>query len=129
MKVVFKGHGLPLGPYVVVRDADWGQAGDDGTGMPGAVRRKRVLDEISELGWPVFVKPARGGSSIGISKATGVAELHDAIEAAREHDKKVLVEAAIPGLEIEGGGLEGSGGGPGDTRPPRHGRGGGGAGV
>ncbi|HKB29912.1 MAG TPA: D-alanine--D-alanine ligase family protein [Streptosporangiaceae bacterium] len=118
MKLIFKAHGLPLGPYVVVRDADWGQAGDDGTGMPGAVRRKRVLDEISELGWPVFVKPARGGSSIGISKATGVAELHDAIEAAREHDKKVLVEAAIPGLEIECGVLEGIGGGPADTSLP-----------
>ena len=87
---------------------DWGQAADASTGMPVAVRRKRVLDEISELGWPVFVKPARGGSSIGISKASDIAELHEAIEAAREHDPKVLVEAAIAGLEIECGVLEGT---------------------
>ncbi len=118
MKLIFRARGLPIGPYVVVRDRDWGHAADAGTGMPVAVRRKRVLDEISELGWPVFVKPARGGSSIGISKACDVAELHEAIEAAREHDKKVLVEAAIAGLEIECGVLEGTEGGPPDTSVP-----------
>ena len=124
MKLIFKAHDLPVGPYVVVHDRDWGQAADDGTGMPVAVQRKRVLDEISDLGWPVFVKPARGGSSIGISKASDIAELHEAIEAAREHDKKVLVEAAIAGLEIECGVLEGTAGAPPDTSLPGPGPGG-----
>ena len=118
MKLIFKAHGLPLGPYVVVRDRDWGQAADASTGIPVAVRRKRVLDEISELGWPVFVKPSRGGSSIGISKASDIVELHEAIDAAREHDPKVLVEAAIAGLEIECGVLEGAPGEPPETSVP-----------
>ncbi len=118
MKLIFKARGLPLGPYVVVHDRDWGQAADASTGPTAAVRRKRVLDEISELGWPVFVKPARGGSSIGISTASDVAGLHEAIEAAREHDPKVLVEAAIAGLEVECGVLEGIEGGPPDTSVP-----------
>ncbi len=118
MKLIFAARGLPLGRYVVVRDRDWGRAADAGTGMPVAVRRKRVLDEIAELGWPVFVKPARGGSSIGTSKASDIAELHEAIEEARGHDPKVLVEAAITGLEIECGVLEGIDGGPPDTSVP-----------
>jgi D-alanine-D-alanine ligase len=118
MKLIFKAHGLPVGPYVVVRDKDWGSAADDGTGLPVAARRKGVLDEIAELGWPVFVKPARGGSSIGISKASDIAELHEAIEAAREHDRKVLVEAAVDGLEIECGVLERIDGAPPDTSLP-----------
>ncbi len=66
----------------------------------------------------MFVKPARGGSSIGISKASDIAQLHEAIEAAREHDPKVLVEAAIGGLEIECGVLEGAAGGPPETSVP-----------
>jgi D-alanine-D-alanine ligase len=126
MKLIFRAHDLPVGPYVVVRDRDWGPAADDAAAMPAAVTRKRVLDEIAELGWPVFVKPARGGSSIGTSKATGIGELHEAIEAAREHDKKVLVEAAIDGLEIECGVLERTGGAP-DTSLPGQVRVGGGA--
>jgi D-alanine-D-alanine ligase len=117
MKLIFKAHDLPVGPYVVVRDRDWGSASDDTNGMPVAVRRKGVLDEIAELGWPVFVKPARAGSSIGISKASDIAELHEAIEGAREYDKKVLVEAAIDGLEIECGVLERLDGAP-DTSLP-----------
>ena len=61
MKLLFAARGLPIGPYVVVRDRDWGPAASE-------AERKSVLDEIGELGWPVFVKPARGGSSIGTSR-------------------------------------------------------------
>jgi D-alanine-D-alanine ligase len=113
MKLVFAAYGLPMGPYVVVRDRDW-------TGIAGAPgqERKRVLDEIAELGWPVFVKPARGGSSVGTSKAHDLAELERAIELAREHDPKVLVEAAIDGPEIECAVLEGTGGGPPEASLP-----------
>ncbi len=122
MKLIFTAHGLPIGPYVVVRDRDWAAAPAEAHGAPGAVtagpERKRVLDDISELGWPVFVKPARGGSSVGTSKARGAAELEHAIEAAREHDPKVLVEAAIDGIEIECAVLEGTGGGPAEASVP-----------
>src|ERR1700760_462074 len=111
MKLVFTAHGLPMGPYVVVRDRDW-------TGAATGQERKRVLDEIAELGWPVFVKPARGGSSVGTSKAHDLAELERAIELAREHDPKVLVEAAIDGPEIECAVLEGGDGGPPEASLP-----------
>jgi D-alanine--D-alanine ligase len=111
MKLIFAARGLPVGRYVVVRDRDWRD-------RPAVTERKRVLDEISELGWPVFVKPARGGSSIGITRASDQAGLEQAIEAAREHDPKVLVEAAVDGMEIECAVLEGIDGGPPDASVP-----------
>jgi D-alanine-D-alanine ligase len=102
MKLILAAHGLPVGRYVVVRDRDWRSVAE----------RKRVLDEIAELGLPVFVKPARGGSSIGITKVSSTASLEAAIEVAREHDPKVLVEAAVEGIEVECAVLEGEDGGP-----------------
>jgi D-alanine-D-alanine ligase len=63
---------------------------------------------------PVFVKPARAGSSMGITRVSSPAGLKAAIEAAREHDPKVVVEAAIFGREIECAVLEGRG-----VQPPR----------
>jgi D-alanine-D-alanine ligase len=104
MKLLFAARGLPIGPYVVVRDRDWGPT-------PSSPERKRVLDEAGELGWPVFVKPARGGSSIGTSRASSPDELVAAIEEARRYDRKVLVEAAIAGAEVECAVLEGVDGG------------------
>ncbi|MET8001982.1 D-alanine--D-alanine ligase family protein [Nonomuraea glycinis] len=89
MKTVLAGAGLPIGRYVVVRDRDW------------RLDRDRVLKEAEELGWPVFVKPARAGSSQGISKAHDRAELERAVEFARQHDPKVLIEEAMAGREIE----------------------------
>jgi D-alanine-D-alanine ligase len=115
MKLVFAAHGLPIGPYVVVRDRDW-QPGP-GTGT-AAAERKRVFDAIAELGFPVFVKPARGGSSIGTSKAHSQAALVESIEAARRYDPKVIVERAVEGAEIECAVLEGIDGGPPDTSLP-----------
>jgi D-alanine-D-alanine ligase len=70
------------------------------------------MDAVSSLGWPVFVKPARAGSSMGITKVSGPEGLQAAIEFAREHDPKVVVEAAVVGREIECGVLEGRDGGP-----------------
>ncbi len=104
MKLLFAARGLPIGPYVVVRDRDWGAS-------PSSLERKRVLDEITELGWPVFVKPAKGGSSIGTSRVESADGLESAIDEARRYDKKVLVEAAIAGAEIECAVLEGLDGG------------------
>ena len=118
MKLIFKARGLPVGPFVVVRDRDWQPASRGGASPSAAEARKPVLDAIAELGWPVFVKPARGGSSIGTSKATDLASLHEAIETARRYDPKVLVEKAIDGREIECAVLEGLAGGPPDTSVP-----------
>jgi D-alanine-D-alanine ligase len=118
MKIVFRAKGLPVGPHVVVRPRDWPPEAADGTADAAALERKRVLDAIIELGWPLFVKPARGGSSIGTSKASDLGELHRAIENARRYDPKVIVEAAVDGREIEVSVLEGQDGGPPDTSLP-----------
>ena len=64
------------------------------------------LEERERLGLPVFVKPARGGSSIGVSRVTAWDQLPAAIADARRHDPKVIVEAAVPGRELECGVLE-----------------------
>ncbi len=109
MKLIMAARGLPVGRHVVIRDRDWT------SGLP---ERKRVLDEIAELGWPVFVKPARGGSSIGITRVTGPADLEEAIEAARVHDLKVIAEAAVAGMEVECAVLEGVDGGPPEASVP-----------
>ena len=95
MKVVFAGHGLPVGPYVVITDREW--------------QRDPVasMDAAASLDWPVFVKPARAGSSMGISKVSEPEALRAAIEFAREHDPKVIIESGIVGREIECGVLEG----------------------
>jgi D-alanine-D-alanine ligase len=119
MKLIFTARGLPVGRYVVVRDRDWHAPA--AAGGAASQERKRVLDEIAELGWPVFVKPARGGSSIGTTRVTsqdGLAGLEEAIETAREHDPKVLVEAAVPGIEVECAVLEGIDGAPPDASVP-----------
>jgi D-alanine-D-alanine ligase len=114
MNLIFKAKGLPVAPFVVVRDRDW-------PAQPGetlSVEAKRVLDDIAELGWPLFVKPARGGSSIGTSKARDMDELYEAIATARQYDPKVLVEAAVDGVEVEVSVLEGLDGAPPDTSLP-----------
>ncbi|GAA3679351.1 D-alanine--D-alanine ligase family protein [Nonomuraea antimicrobica] len=89
MKTVMAAAGLPTGRYVVVREREW------------RLDHERVLKEAEELGYPVFVKPARAGSSQGISKAHDRAELVEAVELARRHDPKVIIEAEIVGREIE----------------------------
>jgi len=68
-------------------------------------------DDKRRLGLPVFVKPARAGSSFGITKVTDWAALDDAVAAARAIDPKVLVEQGISGREVECGVLEGEYGG------------------
>jgi D-alanine-D-alanine ligase len=114
MKAIWSSSGLPIGPYVAVPDRRWRR------------ERKRVVDEIKELGWPVFVKPARAGSSMGISRVDAEDALEAAVEEAREHDPKVIVEAAIDGREIECGVLEGLDGGPPEASLPAEVRVGGG---
>jgi D-alanine-D-alanine ligase len=115
MKLIFAARGLPVAPHVVVRERDWQPGEATTTADP---ERKRVLDAIAELGWPLFVKPARGGSSIGTSKAYDSDQLEQAILTARSYDPKVLVEAAVDGAEVECAVLEGLDGGPPDTSLP-----------
>ncbi|MFF0455482.1 D-alanine--D-alanine ligase family protein [Nocardia africana] len=89
-KKLLAAEGLPVGRQVVLRP---------GTDTVSEADRDR-------LGLPVFVKPARGGSSIGITKVEEWIDLDSAIAAARLHDPKVIVEAAIVGREVECGVLE-----------------------
>lgn len=104
MKLLFEAQGLPVLPYVVVSPRDWSR---DETA---------VRDRVAELGFPVFVKPARAGSSFGISRVNSVEELDDALAEARRFDPKVIVEAAAIGArEIECGVLEGQGTGAHET--------------
>jgi D-alanine-D-alanine ligase len=117
MKIIFQARGLPVGPHVVLREHDW-PPDADGPARTANPERKRVLDAITELGWPLFVKPARGGSSLGTSKASNMTHLGAAIENARQYDPKVIVEAAIEGREIECSVLEGLDGGPPETSLP-----------
>ncbi|WP_148574550.1 D-alanine--D-alanine ligase family protein [Nocardioides caldifontis] len=100
MKVVFESAGLPVLPYAVITDREW-------RSDPDACRA-----EVDALGYPVFVKPCRGGSSIGISKVRSRDELDAAVEEARRWDPKVVVEAAAGegAREIECGVLESLGG-------------------
>jgi D-alanine-D-alanine ligase len=81
---------LPIGDHVVLRPRD----------------QTVQLEDRERLGLPVFVKPARGGSSIGVSRVTAWDHLPAAIELARRHDPKVIVEAAVLGRELECGVLE-----------------------
>lgn len=99
MKVVFQGAGLEVTPYVVIRDRDWIRD-------PEACRAA-----VDALGYPVFVKPCRGGSSLGISKVNSRDELDEAVAVARAHDPKVIVEASAKSpREIEVGVLGGPAG-------------------
>jgi D-alanine-D-alanine ligase len=71
----------------------------------------RLGDEIvNPFEYPVFVKPARLGSSVGISKVHDASELEPAVELARRHDEKVLVEEFVAGVEVECGVLGNQGG-------------------
>lgn len=81
--------GLPQVDYRAVRHARW------------AADRVAVLADLRALGLPVFVKPARLGSSVGIVRVAAADELADALETAFGHDPLVIVEAAASGLEIE----------------------------
>ncbi|MEU1401160.1 D-alanine--D-alanine ligase family protein [Streptomyces sp. NPDC005728] len=104
MKRVFTSFGLKVGPYVVIRPREWEQSAPNGD--KGAAARKKIVDFAGEHGWPLFVKPARAGSSIGITKVDDPSGLDEAIAEAQRHDPKILVEAALRGREIECGVLE-----------------------
>ncbi len=90
MKRAMAAAGLPVGPWVTITPACWR---DDPNG---------ALAEVAELAYPLFVKPARGGSSLGIVKVATADGLRDAIEQARRFDPKVIVEQGFTDVrEIE----------------------------
>lgn len=101
MKLLFEAHGLPVVAWLPVRPGGWDRD-------PAA-----ITAAVAELGYPVFVKPARAGSSFGISRVDGPADLEAAIREAERFDPKVLVEAAAVGArEVEIGVLQGMDGVP-----------------
>jgi D-alanine-D-alanine ligase len=83
------------------------------SGIPVARHHTIRLGDTVEnpIGYPAFVKPARLGSSVGISKVHAESELPEAVALARRHDEKVLVEEAVTGMEVECGVL-------GNRQPP-----------
>ena len=95
MKLVLAASGLPIGPFVSITAAEW--------------RRDKTacLEAIAALQYPLFVKPARGGSSLGISKVDDVAELERAVDVAHGYDPKIVVEQGFVGArELECGVLD-----------------------
>ncbi len=93
-KAVLNQGGIPVGNWVSVSPRRW------------AEDREAVLTEITALGLPIFVKPCRAGSSQGVQRVTSAEEIIPAIEAAQEHDPRVIVEAELAGREVECGVLQ-----------------------
>jgi D-alanine-D-alanine ligase len=100
MKRLLHEAGLAVPGYVVARA---------GSPLPAAV---------ADLEFPVFVKPARGGSSIGISKVDRREDLDAALDEAYRHDPKVLIELGVSGRELECGVIAGENGGPPEASLP-----------
>ncbi|WP_312349350.1 D-alanine--D-alanine ligase family protein [Actinomyces sp.] len=101
-KTVLKAAGIEVGRWELITPRQWD------------VDPQGCRERVAALGFPVFVKPCRAGSSIGISRVDSVEELSVAIKEARNSDPRVIVEAAVVGREIECGVLQGRG-----DQPPR----------
>lgn len=97
MKIAFQAAGLEVGPWETITARDWARDPEAALARAGA------------LAYPLFVKPARAGSSFGITRVTEPAGLRAAVEEARRLDPKVVVEAGIVGREIECAVLDGHG--------------------
>lgn len=90
MKRVFRDAGLPQPRFLVVLRHEWGRD-----------RNPLVRQVAREIGYPCFVKPSNGGSSVGVAKVRTEQELVDALDDALQLDRKALVEEAIPARELE----------------------------
>ncbi|MDR6940119.1 D-alanine--D-alanine ligase family protein [Arcanobacterium hippocoleae] len=100
MKIVLQSKGIAVGSYVAVPKKRWINS------------REQVLEEVQKLTFPVYVKPARAGSSLGITRVESLAEVAAAVEDAQLHDPKVIIESGIDGREIECAVLGGRGNNP-----------------
>lgn len=91
-KTVLKASGVPVGQWVAATGTQW------------AADRGRIERQIAQLDLPIFVKPARAGSSVGISKVNSANDVPKAVSLALLHDEKFIAEAAVmPAREIEVG--------------------------
>ncbi len=88
-KAIFQDAKIPVTPHVVIREANWMR--DPETS----------LEAVRNLGLPVFVKPARAGSSVGVSKVKNWDDFAPAVALALEHDNKLVVEHGLVGREVE----------------------------
>ncbi|NDH65440.1 MAG: D-alanine--D-alanine ligase [Microbacteriaceae bacterium] len=89
-KALFQAAGIPVTPHVVIREGEW-------LNDP-----EHSLAKVRDLGaLPLFVKPARAGSSVGVSKVSDMAEFADAVALALDNDNKVVVERGLVGREVE----------------------------
>ncbi len=101
MKLVLAASGLPIGPFVPILPRDW------------AHDRTACLEAVAALHYPLYVKPARGGSSLGITRVSEPGELVAAIEHAQSYDPKVIIEEGfVDARELECGVLGSLGGEP-----------------
>lgn len=88
-KPIFASHGMNVVPGFVIKKSDW------------KANAAQFEKSAADLDFPLFVKPARGGSSRGTTKVKSAKEFVAAVEAAHNFDTKALVEKAIHGLEVE----------------------------
>jgi len=89
-KALFLAAGLPVTPHVVIHKSDW------------LADPESTLEKVKQLGsLPIYVKPARAGSSVGVSKVKDMADFARALEIAFNEDSKVTVEKALVGRELE----------------------------
>lgn len=88
-KPIFASHGIKVAPGITVRASQWQE------------NSAEISKQAAQLGYPIFVKPARGGSSKGTTKVKSADELAAAINEAHKFDSKALVEQEITGQEIE----------------------------
>ena len=88
-KPIFASHGISVADGIVIKAHEWTQ------------NKNRICAQIETMGFPLFIKPARGGSSRGTHKVKSPADIEGAVENALLYDSKVMVEVAIAGMEIE----------------------------
>lgn len=86
MKKVFESYNLPIVEYKWFFRSNWGD------------KKTEIIEEMNKIGYPLIVKPANLGSSVGISKAKNKEELVNCIEIAMEYDRKIIVEKCIENL-------------------------------
>lgn len=98
MKLAFQAAGLSVGPWETITARQW------------AADPQGAMERLRQLQLPVFVKPARAGSSTGITRVDTLDQLDQALQTARKFDPKVIVEQGIDGREIECGVLGGANG-------------------
>jgi len=88
-KPIFAAHGIAVADGFVITRQEW------------AINKNRTCARVEAMGFPLFIKPARGGSSRGTHKVESAADIESAVDDALLYDSKVMVEEAISGAEIE----------------------------